>query len=746
MNLLRTPDDSTAVVRIMGEFDQFLSSDPKSRLTYEEGEDTVKLSGVSSSLHNASKPGRTLSKSKSQGTFFFKEREKDFELIRTRSKLAQLEGEVNTLESERKRARIEYEKDSGSQKLESRRLQEKYEDLQQNFMCLAEQEKNAKEQLKELKKEYESYRNRSEQKVQNLQREKLKACAERDECKEDTSQKQLELKNSLFRLGTEKASLQNKLEEAESQLKNVKRRLSEVMSELQELEELRERSSKAEHRVKELEQMLSCQEEATSVARMMQSKLTKFRELEKENEKLKEDNHYYRETNESNLLLKEKADSLQAKLLRSEQRITELTRVEIENEELKKKIQKWETEDLSGTKRLRSPAQLAQDVANLQKSQVVLLETQSELKSSAQINERAYQRAAEELAAVKRDSLELKETSDRQKELNQRLQRRLFLVTAERDGCRRILDTYDNSYSSNYDPQIHARLQEAEARLKTCHEHIDKLELEMNKKAEIACQERLKCNKLEVEINELRDKVPIQAPGKADDSFLRTEVEKLKEENAKLQQQLDIYEIRKEQMHMQGYYDPSKSKIVHLSMNPSSVARQQRGEEVEKLRKENEMLRKRLQYLEEAGGCGLEDLSPGGSNLSPDNTPSVVKQVEDFKAQLASAEMKNQRLKEVFKKKIQEFREACYALTGFKVDVTRDNQYRLQSMYAERSTDDLLFESSSKGDMMLLATDFSSQLTDQIDTYLNRFNSIPAFLSSITLELFNRQTQTIVIN
>ena len=63
-------------------------------------------------------------------------------------------------------------------------------------------------------------------------------------------------------------------------------------------------------------------------------------------------------------------------------------------------------------------------------------------------------------------------------------------------------------------------------------------------------------------------------------------------------------------------------------MNPSSVARQQRGEEVEKLRKENEMLRKRLQYLEEAGGCGLEDLSPGGSNLSPDNTPSVVKQVE----------------------------------------------------------------------------------------------------------------------
>ena len=72
---------------------------------------------------------------------------------------------------------------------------------------------------------------------------------------------------------------------------------------------------------------------------------------------------------------------------------------------------------------------------------------------------------------------------------------------------------------------------------------------------------------------------------------------------------------------------------------------------------------------------------------------------------------------------------------------------RFQSLYYMILTLVLLvFQSSSKGEMMLLATDFSSQLADQIETYLSRFNSIPAFLSSITLELFNRQTQTIVIN
>lgn len=175
MNILRTPDDSTAVVRIMGEFGQFLSSDPKSRLTFEEPSSDERAQSKRSSST------KTLNKAWSQGSLLTKEREKDVELIKSRSKIAQLESQMNAVESERKRARIEFEKDSGNGKLELRRLEEKYEDLQQNFHYIAEQEKNAKDQLKELKKEYETYRNKSEQRAQNLQREKLKVCAERDE-------------------------------------------------------------------------------------------------------------------------------------------------------------------------------------------------------------------------------------------------------------------------------------------------------------------------------------------------------------------------------------------------------------------------------------------------------------------------------------------------------------------------------------------------------------------------------------
>lgn len=59
---------------------------------------------------------------------------------------------------------------------------------------------------------------------------------------------------------------------------------------------------------------------------------------------------------------------------------------------------------------------------------------------------------------------------------------------------------------------------------------------------------------------------------------------------------------------------------------------------------------------------------------------------------MESAELKNQRLKEVFQTKIQEFRKVCYTLTGYQVDITTENQYRLTSMYAEQKADCLIFK------------------------------------------------------
>ena len=51
------------------------------------------------------------------------------------------------------------------------------------------------------------------------------------------------------------------------------------------------------------------------------------------------------------------------------------------------------------------------------------------------------------------------------------------------------------------------------------------------------------------------------------------------------------------------------------------------------------------------------------------------------------------------------------------------------------------FQHTPAKEIQLLETDFSNTIDDLIDAYLRHENSYPAFLSAITLDLFNRQTK-----
>nr|XP_039326851.1 mitotic spindle assembly checkpoint protein MAD1 isoform X2 [Saimiri boliviensis boliviensis] len=172
-----------------------------------------------------------------------------------------------------------------------------------------------------------------------------------------------------------------------------------------------------------------------------------------------------------------------------------------------------------------------------------------------------------------------------------------------------------------------------------------------------------------------------------------------------------------------------------MSLNPASVARQRLREDHNQLQAECERLRGLLRTMER-GGTVPADLEAAAASL-----PSS-KEVAELRKQVESAELKNQRLKEVFQTKIQEFRKACYTLTGYQIDITTENQYRLTSLYAEHQGDCLIFKATgpSGSKMQLLETEFSHTVGELIEAHLRRQDSIPAFLSSLTLELFSRQT------
>ncbi|XP_039735498.1 mitotic spindle assembly checkpoint protein MAD1 isoform X7 [Pteropus medius] len=170
-----------------------------------------------------------------------------------------------------------------------------------------------------------------------------------------------------------------------------------------------------------------------------------------------------------------------------------------------------------------------------------------------------------------------------------------------------------------------------------------------------------------------------------------------------------------------------------MTVNPASEAQQRLRQDHARLWEECERLRKLVGALERGG--------PVPAELQASGLPSS-EEVAELKKQVESAELKNQRLKEVFQTKIQEFRKACYTLTGYQVDITREGQYRLTSMYAEHKDDCLVFKASgpSGATMQLLETAFSRSVPELVQLHLLAQDSIPAFLSALTLDLFSRQT------
>uniref|UniRef100_A0A672L7N4 Mitotic spindle assembly checkpoint protein MAD1 n=1 Tax=Sinocyclocheilus grahami TaxID=75366 RepID=A0A672L7N4_SINGR len=448
-------------------------------------------------------------------------------------------------------------------------------------------------------------------------------------------------------------------------------------------------------RLQELERRLALQEQDSVIVKNMKSEVARLPELEREIKRLREENTFLRETKENNSLLREETEGLRRKLERMERAMEEKLKVE-------------------------KPEDLSREVIQIQQRELNLKQQNYTLNSSIRSVEKARTELMPEIAQLRAKAQEEQKKRENQDSLVRRLQKRVLLLTKERDGMRAILESYDSELAtSEYSPQLMLRVKEAEDMLQKVQTHNTEMETQLSKAQEEAGSFKLQAQMVS----------HIHHHG----NFL-LKIEELESERQQLEEQNNILEMRLERHNLQGGYDPVTTKVIHLQMNPTSIAKQQRTEEVEQLRVECQRLRDRLRKIEAGGG------------MTTDDTTLIIppsQEILDLRKQMESAELKNQRLKEVFQKKIQEFRTACYVLTGYQIDITVENQYRLTSVYAEHMEDSLLFKSTGPvGSMQLLETDFSRTLTGLVDLHLFHQKSIPVFLSAVTIELFSRQTVT----
>ncbi|XP_076164589.1 mitotic arrest-deficient 1 [Ptiloglossa arizonensis] len=463
---------------------------------------------------------------------------------------------------------------------------------------------------------------------------------------------------------------QLKLEVAQARITQLEEKLKEYQTKQQELELQNVEYQSMKIKIERIESGQALWEEG----KMLTARAAKANELEKELNVAKETIITLKESVRGKLLLEEQMANLTKRLEHTEKVEQQVATLEAQKTELSLHLAEYESIGITG-----GPSVLRRELNRLQQAELVLKSEEGQLRSKLDAALRESQCLSKNYEEVKKLATDVTISKEKLNKLVNRLQKKMLLITRERDSYRQQLDLYEKDITMDSNNAIIERVPALERAIDAYRELVAKLEAdlqgtEVNNQAD-------ECNKLKAEIDRLKNELEHRA--------------------------------------LKGDFN-CNTKVLHFTMNPAAIAEQQADGKHKALLREVEELRAKI--------------AQGGSNAT---TSSL--QDQEIAELKQTHEIKIARLKEAFKASSQEYRQACYQLFGWRVDRTKEGQYKLFSQYAE-SPEDFLFFHIVEGGVDLLETTFSATLVPLMEQYLQQQHSVPMFLNAVQLELFNQQT------
>ncbi|XP_077892720.1 mitotic spindle assembly checkpoint protein MAD1-like isoform X4 [Ictidomys tridecemlineatus] len=446
------------------------------------------------------------------------------EQIRSKSYLIQVEREKMQMELSHKRARVELERAANTSARNYEREVDRNQELLARIRQLQEREAEAEEKMQEQLERHKLCKQSLDAASQQLQ-EKEDGLATASETINVLKGRVSELQWSLMDQEVQVKRLESEKQELKEQLELQLRKCQEVNQKIQELQASQEARTDQEQKIKDLEQKLCLQEQDAAMVRSMKSELLRLPRMERELKRLREDNAHLREMRETNGLLTEELEGLQRRLGRQEKMQETLVDLELEKERLLAKLQSWENLDHTMGLDLRTPEDLSRFVVELQQRELALKEKNSAIASSARGLEKAQQQLQEEVRQVSSQLLEERKKRETHEALARRLQKRVLLLTKERDGMRAILGSYDSEMTqAEYSPQLTRRVREAEDMVQKVHAHSTEMEAQLTQALEELGGQKQRADMLEMELKMLKSQL-----GSAESSFpfCREEVDTL---------------------------------------------------------------------------------------------------------------------------------------------------------------------------------------------------------------------------
>ncbi|XP_018596441.1 mitotic spindle assembly checkpoint protein MAD1 isoform X3 [Scleropages formosus] len=477
------------------------------------------------------------------------------EKIHSRTHLLQMAQEKQQMELSHKRARIELEKAAHISARDLEREVDRNQELLSRIKKLEDREtetaKILSEQMdmnKTLKKSLEGQNKRLEEKDSKISEANETISSLRDEIRELNHK----IKNQEMQLITLSTDSQGLQEQVELQ----RRKYEEVSSKYQTLQSSQSLHSDSELKIKELERRLALQEQDSIIVQNMRAELAHIPEMERELKHLREENGYLRETKENSSLLKEEMEGLRKKLERMEKIKEDMVNLELEKEKQVSALQAWENLGEKTGLSIRKPEDLSREIIQIQQREITLKQQNHSITSSARALEKARVQLQGEVLQLRSRLLEEQKKREQQDALVRRLQKRVLLLTKERDGIRAILNSYDSELaSSEYSPQLSRRVKEAEEMLQKVQAHNSEMEVQLSKAQEEAGSYKLQAETAEMELDTLKKQATNIDTSSSlmgeEVNSLRQKIEELEMERKRLEDQNNILEMRLERHNLQ---------------------------------------------------------------------------------------------------------------------------------------------------------------------------------------------------
>ena len=181
----------------------------------------------------------------------------------------------------------------------------------------------------------------------------------------------------------------------------------------------------------------------------------------------------------------------------------------------------------------------------------------------------------------------------------------------------------------------------------------------------------------------------------------------------------------------------TRTRILELKDNPAAKHEAVKLSMITALRNENKAL---LAQLENRPQEKNKKLVPYSS------LEAVRAEMRELNTTIAEQSKRMDRLKQVFGKKSLEFREAVFALLGYKVDLLPNKKVRATSVYAASDEESFTFVPDPKArSIKFSGIDDCGPLTTEyenlISFWIKERRDIPCFLAALNLELYDKTTK-----